>query len=323
MLRKIKAVGLLCLSLVAAASFPSKANEYPERPIRWIVTYPPGGVVDIVSRLLTSSPDMKLAGQPYVVENRPGAGGTIGYRLIATAKPDGYSIGNVDPGLAIGSLTRPDLQYKLDDFTYLGGVFTQPMMMTVRPDLPAANLKEALEYIKRSGSKTTYGTWGVGTSNHLASEDLGGRLGVQNLAVPYAGSVAIVTALMSKEIDFAFLDVTTAKAMAVDGRVRMLAVTSSARMPGFPDIPAIAEMLPGFEYVNFQGVAGPKGLPPEIVKKLSDALQRTMNQPEVRKELESRGVIPWSGDGKQLQQLVTNQYETGKAIIQKRNIKLN
>lgn len=323
MLGKFKAVGLLSLCMLATASQPAAAADFPDRPIRWVVTYPAGGVADLGARLVSAAPTMKLNGQPYVVDNRPGAGGSIGFRFIATSKPDGYTIGNIDTGFAISGLTRTDLQYKLDDFTYIGGVFVQPMMLTVRPDLPAANLKEALDYIKRAGDKSSYGTWGVGTSNHLAGEDLGDRLGVRSLAVPFPGSSGITAALMGKELDFAFLDVTTAKAMAADGRVRILAISSATRLASSPDVPAIAEVLPGFDYVNFQGVAAPKGLPPEVQKMLTEALQRTLNQPEMRKDLEARGLTPWPSSARELQELVMTQYEKGKAIMVKRNIKLN
>lgn len=315
---------LISTAALAAGAAPwVRAQSFPERAIHWIVPYAPGGTGDQVARLVSAAPTMKINGQSVIVDNRPGAGTIIGTQTIAAARADGYTIGQIDPQFAINASLRPELSYRQADFTYIAGIGTLPMALALRADFPGKTLKEVLDHIRTSGDKLSYGTWGVGSINHLAGEDLSERLGAPCVAAAYPGSAPIAQALIGKQIDFTFLDMPTLAPFAEAGRLRIVAMTSPSRMPSMPDVPALAEFFPGFEYLTFLGIAGPKGIPPERVKAVSEALLSTVGQADIRKNLEQRGITPWGVGPEELQAFVHKQSDLFRSIIQKRNIRVN
>ncbi len=256
------------------------AQDYPAKPVRVVVAYPPGGAVDLTARLL--QPGMSAAlGQPVVVENRPGAAGFVGAEFVARAAPDGYTLlYTVGADLAI----RPHKPGTVDprELTPVAGAAASVTCVAVRAGLPAASIGELIEYARRNPGKLTYGTAGIGSAHHLAGERLK-QLGAVMVHVPFKGVAPAMTALAGGEVDVAITNLATALPHLRQGKVRVLAVTQVKRFDGARDIPAINEALPGFDMpVAWYGFFGPPGLPRPVVAKLAAAIAGALETAEVR-----------------------------------------
>ena len=280
--------------LFAAASFGAMAAQpaYPSKPIRLIAPYPPGGTSDILARIAAQ----KLSetwGERIVVDNRPGASGSLGTEIAAKATPDGYTmvIGSVAP-VVLNPLFYPNIQYQsLRDFTPVSLIGAAPQLLVVYPGVPAKSVKELIALAKSSKEGLTYGGSGIGTLPHLGGEMFGVITGAKMVHVPYKGTVLAILDLIGGRIQMVASDMPVALPHAKSGKLRALAVAGSKRFGLTPDIPTAVEAgLPGYVLDNWWGLLVMKGTPQSIVAKINAALQQGLQQQVVREQYASQGL---------------------------------
>lgn len=284
-------------ALIAAATLPAFAAEqvaqsYPNRPIRLVAPFPPGGAVDAVARIVGQ--DLaKSWGQNVVVDNRGGAAGAIGSEIVAKAPANGYTllVGSTST-ISINPALNPKLNYNPQrDFVPVSVVGYVPHVLLVHSSVPATNVKSFIAYAKSQPKPLTYASVGTGSPHHLAGEIFKGMTGVEMVHVPYTGSGPALTALMGGQVHFLSLDMPAALPQLGGGRVKALGVAAAKRDPLTPDLPTVSESgLPGFEISGWYGIFAPKATPKEIVAKLSAEIARLLTTPEMRASLAKTGV---------------------------------
>lgn len=284
--------GLLALPAAALAA-PALADEaWPNRPIRVIVPFAAGGPIDTLGRLI-AEPLRERLGQPFVIDNRGGAGGSIGLRTVVQAPPDGYTLVLTSSSMASlhAMMPREGLDSR-EVVTPISLVIDVPTVIAVRADNPIQDVAGLVAAARARPGRLHYGSGGVGSSNHLSGALFASKAGVDMVHVSYRGAAAATTALIAGETEVSFASSVEIMGHAKAGRVRMLAVTSAARAPGLPELPAAAETVPGYAALNWYAMAGPRGLPPAMVAKLSAALAEVRALPAVRERILSFGATP-------------------------------
>lgn len=293
-MKKTLFVYVVCAAIfVALTSLPANAQNYPNRPIRFIVAQQPGSHNDIVARLI--APRLAEAlGQPVVVDNRSGAGGAIGFELMAQAPPDGYTIG-------MGSISTlgvvPQLPNKprydvFRDFQPITLVSKSPYIMVVHPSVPAKSLKEFVALAKARKGKMNYASSGNGTGVHLTTEMFKLTAGIEMAHVPYKSAGPATVAMVSGEVDVMFNNMLPAMPHVRADKLRALAVTGSKRSAVAPQVPTVAESgYPDFESTSWQGVVGRTGAPPEVIERLNREIVKILNMPEVKSHIEGDGNV--------------------------------
>jgi tripartite-type tricarboxylate transporter receptor subunit TctC len=283
----------LAAALALAFAAPAAAQDYPQQPIHLIIPFGPGGGSDIVGRILAQALQEKL-GQPVVVDNRPGAGGTIGNEVIAHAANDGYTLGIMTAGQIIQAVMLKSLHYDTRTaFDPVAQVATAGLMMVTRPDFPANNVKELIALAKQKPGKVVFGSPGFGATQHLAAELFKQTAGVDMLHVPFRTSPEVTTALLAGNVDVVFETVSAVLGQVQAGKLKALAVTGKDRFPAVPDLPAAIEsgLLPGYDVTTWYGVFGPRGMPPTVIAKLNKTINTVIAEPEVRDRLTKAGVV--------------------------------
>ncbi len=279
----------LLLSLATAAS----AQPYPSKAIRIISPWSAGGPAEALARIVTTK--MSAAtGQPIVIESKGGANGTIGTAFVAKAPPDGYTLllSHLGP-TAISPALQKDLPYDpLKDFEPISQVVAGPTLLVVRNDLPVKSVKELLDYAKANPGKLTYGSVGIGSTTHLAGEMLNMTAGIKTVHVPYKGSTPILVDMMGGRIDLAFVGISGSLQQARAGQIRAIAISTLKRSPSAPDIPAVAETLPGFELNSWYGMMAPAGTPRPVVMRLNQELNKALAMPDVIEWMKQNGLDP-------------------------------
>jgi tripartite-type tricarboxylate transporter receptor subunit TctC len=286
--------GLVALAAFAILSVPAGAQDYPNRPITLVVPFPPGGSTTIVARTITDKL-AEILGQQIIVDNRGGAGGTIGTKSVAKSEPDGYTLALGYTGtLAIGPSLYANVGYDpRKDFAPIGRIGTAPNTLVVHPSFPAKTVAELIAYAKANPGKINYGSAGVGTVSHVCGEYFATAAGVKIVHVPYKGTGPALTDLIGGHIPMAFAPIPATYSNAKSGNMRMLAVTSAVRSTLAPEIPTIAESgVPGFEAVLRYGLVAPAGTPRAIIDKLNAALNTALKSDEIRKRLALEGAEP-------------------------------
>ena len=281
-------LGLLAPALVA----PATAQDYPTRPIRLVVSFGPGGGADIVGRILGQSLSEKL-GQPVIIENRPGAAGTIGNEVVARAEKDGYTLGIMTAGQIIAAAMNKSLRYDtLTAFDPIGQVATASLIIVTRPDFPANSVKELVDMARANPDKIVFASPGFGATQHLSAELFKQTAGVNMLHVPFRTSPEAITALLGKQVDVLFDTVLAVLGQVQSGQLKALAVTGKDRFPIVPDVPAAiaSGVLPGYDVTTWYGFFTPRGVPKEIIAKLNKALNESIAEPAVRDRLIKAGV---------------------------------
>jgi len=278
---------MLAFVLALASSLGLAAESWPAKPVHIIVPFPPGSSPDLVARMLTEKLAQAL-GQPVIVDNKPGAGGNIGTGLVAKAEPDGYTLGLSIPGpLAVNTVLYKKMEY--DPFTELAPitlVALSPNVLIVNPGLGVNSVKEFIDYAKARPGKLNYGSVGNGSASHLTMELLKMQAGLDIVHVPYPGSPQVNTAILANQIQAGFVVPGTAMPLVQSGRVKALAVTSSAKSPVLPDLPTVAESgFPGFESGAWLGMVAPARTPKPIVERLSRELVAVIQSQEVRERM--------------------------------------
>jgi tripartite-type tricarboxylate transporter receptor subunit TctC len=285
---KIVMAVLACALCGAAAS----AQDYPSKPIKLIVSFGPGGGADIVGRILGQAMAEKL-GQPVVIENRPGAAGTIGNEGVARAEKDGYTLGIMTAGQIIAAVMNKSLRYDTATaFEPIGQVATASLIIVARPDFPANNAKDLVALAKQSPGKLTVASPGFGATQHMSAELFKQTAGIDMLPVQYRTSPEAITAVLGKQVDILFDTVLAVLGQVQSGQLKAIAVTGKGRFPIVPDVPAAAEsgVVPGYDVTTWYGFFGPRGMPPEIVAKLNKVLNESIKDPAVAERLIKAGV---------------------------------
>ena len=314
----------LSLALAPFAPFivaPALAQSYPNRPVRLIVPFPAGGATDILARALSIKLGEKL-GQPLIVENRPGAGGTIGADAAAKSTADGYTLLLATSSThSIGPAINPKIPYDaVADFTPLGYVATSPNVVLVPNTSPVKSVRELIDYAKKNPGKLNYASSGNGTIVHLTTELFKAMANVYMLHSPYRGTALAIPDLVSGKVDVLFDSLVTGLPHVKDGKLRALAVTSAARTTLAADLPAVAEVLPGFESTTWFGLYGPKGLNADIVLRINTALNAALADADVKERFARLGAEPTGGSAPRFAQVVKADNDKWKAIIAERKI---
>jgi len=284
---------VLSAIVALAVSSAAFAQAYPGKPIRLIIPWPAGGPAEGLARVVTAKMT-EVLGQPFIIEAKPGANGTIGTNLVAKAAPDGYTIllSHLGP-TAISPSLQKDLPYDpLKDFEPITQVISGPTLLVVRNGLPIRSVKELIAYAKANPGKLSYASVGVASTTHLAGEMLNVAAGINTLHVPYKGSTPAITDMMGERVDFAFFGISGSIQQARAGQIRMLAISTLKRSPNFPDIPAVAETVPGFELNSWYGMMAPAGTPKAIVNRLYQEVAAAVKKPDVIEWMKQSGLDP-------------------------------
>ncbi|MGK9168248.1 tripartite tricarboxylate transporter substrate binding protein [Inquilinus limosus] len=299
------------------ASAQDLAASYPNRPVTIIVPFAPGGNTDLFGRLLADEMS-KTFGQPFVVENKPGAGGAIGAELVAKAEPDGYTLGMATVSThAINPWVYKDLAYDpVKDFAPVSLSATLPNLLVVNPSFPAKSVPELIALLKAEPDRYSYASSGFGTSIHLAAAAFEQQIGSRMTHVPYKGSAQALGDVVAGHVDMIFDNIPTAVEQAKAGTVRPLAVTGLQRAKVLPDVPTVAEFIPGFDITSWQGILAPAGTPPAIVAKLSAEAQRIMRLPEIRARVEALGAQPIGSTAEEFAAYIKTETAKYKPIVE-------
>ena len=289
------ATALLGAGLLLAALATAQAETYPSRPIKLLVGASAGGTTDTMARAIAQPLSASL-GQPVLVENRPGAGGNLAAENVAKASPDGYTLLVSFTSHTINATLYPKLPFDpVTDFTPISKIATVPSLLVGNPKLPAQNLNELIALARAKPDKLTIGIGGLGSSLHLAGDQFKMMADLRILNVPYKGTAPALTDVLGGQVDMMFISLVTGTAQVRAGNLRAYGVTSAQRQPSFPDLPAIGEIVKGFESTAWFGVFGPAKLPPEITARLNAAIVAALNEPKMREQLEKEGAAPAAG----------------------------
>jgi len=311
---------------VGAAALPAvsriaSAQAYPSRPVRYIVSGPPGGGQDIVARLMGQWLSEKL-GQPFVIENRPGGGTNIATEMVVRAPPDGYMLVSVAPASAINATLYDKLNFNFSrDIAPIASIIRAPFVMVVNPSFPAKTVPEFITYGKANPGKINFASSGIGTTPHVSGELFKVMTGVNMLHVPYRGDAHALTDVLGGQVQvfFSSLPVSTEHIRA--GTLRALAVTTAARWESLPELPTVAEFVPGFEASLWLGLGAPKKIPVEIVDRINKEINSALADPLMTAKLFELGGSTLAGSPADFGKLIADETEKWAKVIRAANIK--
>jgi len=278
------------LSVLLAASLPVLAQQYPSKPIRIVVPFPPGGIADVICRVFAQK-FTETWSEPVIVDNRAGAGGNIGADIVAKSPPDGYTIGIGSIGThAVNMSLFSKMPYdSVRDFAPVALVMEADGLLVVHPSVPASSVKQLIALARARPGQLAYASAGNGTASHLAGELFKSLAKIDLVHVPYKGNVPAITDLVGGQTSMIFATMPTVLPLVKAGKLRALAVTGAHRNPAAPEYPAMAETLPGFDVTNWIGILAPAGTPADIVAKLNAEITRIMQLPEIQSRLANEG----------------------------------
>lgn len=313
--------GCACLAAVFIAT-TSMAQTYPSKPIRLVLPYAPGGVVDFIGRTLGQRLSEQL-GQQAVADNRPGAGGIIGVEAVAKSAPDGYTIVLMDPAIVI----NPSLQQKVPydvirDLQTVSVVGSSPLVLAINPSLPVKDVAQLVEYAKANPGKLNFASAGIGTTPHMAGELLKLRVNADITHVPYKGSGPAMADLVSGRVQMLFGSITAALPFIRDGRVRGIATTGLRRSGALPELPTVIETgFPGFDVDLWLGVFAPSNLPAQVLSRLNTEIRIALEQPEVRSAFAKVGVEPRGTSSDEGAAFVRAEYDKWAKVVRDGRLK--
>lgn len=309
--------------LGAAAAWPlaARAQTYPTRPVRIIVGYAAGGSNDIVARLTGQWLSERL-GQPFVIENRPGAGTNIGTEAVVTAAPDGYTLLTVNPANAVNATLYQRLNFVfLRDITPVASIIRQPLIMLVNPSVPAKTIPEFIDYAKANPGKISMASGGNGSINHVAGELFKMMAGVNWVHVPYRGAGPALADLLGGQVDLLFGGMASSVAHVRAGKLRALAVTTATRSEALPDTPAVSEFVPGYEASDWIGLGAPKGTPAEIVDILHNEVNAGLADSKLKARVSDLGGVVFRSSPVEFGKLLADETEKWAKVIKFAGIK--
>lgn len=311
--------------LIATALAPAHADDYPTRPIEWVVPYPAGGGTDIVARTLAENMSKSL-GQTFIISNKPGAATAIGADYAARAKPDGYTVLSGDTAtLAANPPLYPKLSYDPQkDFASVGLMARFSLILVVNPQVPVKNMPEFLAWAKAQSDGVNYGTPGAGSPHHLATELFRLRTGLNLVHVPYRGAAPAVQDVIGGQIPMMFVDSASGQQYIASGRLRAIAVANKTRLDTLPDVPTLIESgLSDFEAYAWQGMVVPKNTPQPVIDKLNKALVETLKSPAVIEKFKSMGLETIPSTPQELDAYARDEREKWTRVVREAGIKVD
>ncbi len=310
-IRRAAVVVLGALSLLGSAS----AQTYPNKPIKWIVPYPPAGTTDVLARIVAQSLSETL-GQQVVIENRPGAGNNIGTEAVITAPPDGYTMLLVNPANGINASLYKKLSFNfIRDIAPVAGLVRTPNVMVVTNSLPVKTVAEFIAYCKANPSKVNMASSSSGTSTHLSGELFKSMTGCNMVHIPYKGAGPVLTDLIGGQVQVFFDNLPSSAGHIKAGSIRALAVTSVAREPSFPALPTVADTVPGYEATAWFGVGMPKGTPRDVIDKMNAAVNKALADPKMRERLAQLGGAPIPGTPEDFGKVIAAETEKWAKVV--------
>jgi tripartite-type tricarboxylate transporter receptor subunit TctC len=312
----IKTLLAAASALILTLASQAVAEDWPQKPIRIIVSFGPGGGADIIGRILADSMQSRL-GKPVIVENKPGAGGIIGNEAVANADPDGYTLGIMTAGQIIAAVTRKNMRYDtLTAFAPVGQIATASLLIVTRPDFPANNVKELITAAKADPGKIVFASPGFAATQHFAGEMFKQTAKVNLLHVPFKTSPEAINATLGKHADVLFDTVSAVIGHVQSGQLKALAVTGKERFPAVPDVPPAIEsgVLPGYDVTTWYGVFAPQGTPASVVARLNQALNESLGDDSVRTRLVAAGVVVKSSTPQAFGDFMAGEYKRWDAV---------
>ncbi|HZQ11185.1 MAG TPA: tripartite tricarboxylate transporter substrate binding protein [Pseudolabrys sp.] len=311
---------IACIALLPAGN--ARAAGYPDHPVRIIVAYPPGGSTDICARLFGQWLGEKLH-QQFIVENKPGAGNNIGTEFAAKSAPDGYTLFLANPANTVNASLYKHLRFNfLNDFTPVAGFIRVPNVMEVNPEVPAKTVAEFIAYVKANPDKVNVASSGSGTSIHLSGELFKMMTGLKMQHIPYKGSAPMLTDLLAGQVQVTFDNLPSSIGHIKAGKLRALAVTTTQRSPELPDVPTVAETVPGYEASAFFGLVAPKGTPPEIVATLNKEINEALKDPGMQAKLKQLGGTPIAGSPADFGKLLADETAKWEKVVHAANLSI-
>jgi tripartite-type tricarboxylate transporter receptor subunit TctC len=315
----------LCLAANAGAlpatSRIAGAQTYPARPVRIVVGYPAGGVTDVYARLIGQQLSDRL-GQSFLVENRPGAGGTIGVDAVVRAPADGHTLLLTGSNDAYSELLYPDVKYSyLRDLAPVAGISTLACVMVVKPAFPAMSVPEFVAYAKANPGKVNYASAGIGSMQHMTGELFKMMTGIDMVHVPYRGGAPALSDLLAGQVQVMFEFMATTVPHVRSGGLRALAVTSALRWPELPHAPTVGEFVPGFEASTLQGIASPKQTAPDVIERLNREVNAILDESRMKSRIAELGSEPLPGSSAKFTRLIATDSEKWAKVIRAAGIK--
>ena len=314
----------MALGLAAMPASAQSPQDYPSRPVTFIIPFTPGSSTEVEARVYTQGLSSNLNRQ-FIIDFKPGAGSTVGTNYVAKAAPDGYTVllAHVGP-IALSPATQKDLPYDvLRDFEPVCQLVATPLLLVVRNDIPARTVKEFIDYAKANPGQLTYGSIGVGSTSHLAGAMLDAMTGTKTLHVPFKGSAQTLVEMIGGRISYSFIGVSGSIQQARAGQIRALAVTTQKRSSNLPDIPAVAETVPGFELNSWYGLMVPAGTPKAVVMKLQQEAVLAVKAPDVLEWMKVNGLDPQGSTPEEFGALVRSETDKWAKTIKAVNFSLN
>jgi tripartite-type tricarboxylate transporter receptor subunit TctC len=315
-------IGALCLGLgLAFTAATAHSQDYPNKPIRLVVPFPPGGGTDIVARTVAAKLGETLH-TSVVVDNRAGAGGTIGTEIVSRAEPDGYTLALVSGSHVINPSIYPKLPYDtMRDFAPVTLLVSAPAVLVVNKSLPVNTVQDLIKLAKSKPGKLFFASAGVGTPPHLAGELFKTMAGVDIVHVPYKGNAQVLTDTISGQVSLTFPTLPSAMPFVKNGTLRALGVTGLHRSPSAPDVPTIAESgVPGYDATSWYGVVAPAGTPAPVVAKLHEALASSLKQPDVQKVLADLGLEPVGNTPAEFTAQIKTEIEKWATVVKQNHL---
>ena len=292
------------------------ALDYPTRPVRWIVGYPAGGSTDIVARLVGQHLSEKL-GQQFIIENKPGAGNNIATEAVIHAAPDGYTLLFVNPANGINASLYKKLSFNfVRDIAPVAGITRVPNVMEVNPNVPVKTVAEFIAYAKANPNKVNLASSGNGTSVHLSGELFMAMTGVKLTHVPYRGSAPALTDMIAGQVQVLFDNLPSSIQHVTGGKLRALAVTTDKRSDVLPDVPTVAETVPGYEASAWFGMGAPKGTPPEVIAVLNKAMNDALADPNIKARLAEMGGMHMGGTPAEFGKIIADETEKWRKVVE-------
>jgi tripartite-type tricarboxylate transporter receptor subunit TctC len=312
------AAGAAAMPVVSRSA---RAQSYPTRPVRWILSAPPGGALDIVTRLMGQWLSERL-GQPFIIENRPGGGGSIASEAVVRAPPDGYTLLTVAMLAAVNATLYDKLNFNfIRDIAAVARISGEPNVVVVNPSFPAKSIVELIAYAKANPGKVNMASSGNGTSPHMAGELFKMMAGVNMLHVPYRGGAPALTDLIGGQVHVMFAFISSSIEYIRTGRLRALAVTTTTRSPALPDVPVVGDFVPGYEASSWIGLGAPKSTPAEIVDKLNGEINAGVADPKIKARLANLGSTALAGSPADFSRFIADETEKWGKVIRAANIK--
>jgi len=292
------------------------ALDYPTRPVRWVVGYPAGGTTDILARLIGQHLSEKL-GQQFIIENKPGAGNNIATEAVIHSPPDGYTVLFVNPANGINASLYKKLSFNFTrDIAPVAGIARVPNVMEVNPNVPAKTVAEFIAYAKANPNKVNLASSGNGTSVHLSGELFMAMTGVKLTHVPYRGSAPALTDMIAGQVQVLFDNLPSSIEHIRGGKLRALAVTTDKRSDALPDVPTVAETVPGYEASAWFGMGAPKGTPPEVIAVLNKTINEALADPNIKARLAEMGGMHMGGTPAEFGKIIADETEKWRKVVE-------